>query len=120
QDTVGPAGRKLNWSIREFGVWNARPLLQESDETAKLAALMLSQADSLVGLLMAQDGNYDLSGGRIVFKDAAAARQYGLLRTWLSQQSDQWGGAADAGPVTVRHILQAIQSSRLPQEKVGS
>jgi hypothetical protein len=117
QDTMGVAGRNLGWTPRDLGTWNAKPLQKEAPETLRLTNLLLSQMDSVLSLLAEQDGNYQISGETIVFDDSEAARQYGMLRSWINQQADTYTGSGDALPVTLRQVVKAIGGTRLPQER---
>jgi hypothetical protein len=90
---------------------------KESGENLRLTNLMLSQLDSTFSLLAEQEGKYQLSGDAIRFESADAARQYGALRVWLNQQADKYAGSSDALPATLRQVVKAVGSSRLPQER---
>ena len=117
QDTIGAAGRNLNWTQRDLGVWNMKAGQRESGETLRLTNLMLSQMDSVFSLLANQEGQYQVSGESITFENADAARQYSSLRVWLNQQADKYSGSGDALPATLRQVVKAIGSTRLPQER---
>ncbi|MEO8296033.1 MAG: hypothetical protein ABI613_11010 [Gemmatimonadota bacterium] len=118
QDTVGSGGRNLDWTPRDLGTWNTRASQREGAETLRLTNLLLTQMDSVFSLLQDQDGKYQWSGDAIDFDDADAARQYGALRAWLNQQSDNYGGSGEAAlPGTLRQVIKAIGNSRLPQER---
>lgn len=118
QDTVGTNGRNLGWTPRDLGTWNIRPTSRESQETARLTNLMLSQMDNVLSLLQDQDGKYQISGESIVFESADVARQYGTLRAWINQQADNYAGSGDAAlPATLRQVVKGIGSTRLPQER---
>lgn len=117
QDTIGVAGRNLGWTPRDLGAWNMKPGQKESGETLRLTNLMLSQMDSTFSLLAEQEGKYHVSGETITFENPDAARQYGALRVWLNQQADKYAGSGDALPATLRQVVKAIGSTRLPQER---
>jgi hypothetical protein len=117
QDTIGGAGRNLGWSARDLAAWNMKPDQKESGETLRLTNLMLSQMDSTFSLLTEQEGKFRISGENISFEDPDAARQYSALRVWLNQQADKYAGSGDALPATLRQVVKAIGSTRLPQER---
>lgn len=54
--------------------------LRETYETAEAGRTLLNLADSLFGLLLAEDGRYRGDRGRIRFADPAVSRRYGDLR----------------------------------------
>jgi hypothetical protein len=54
--------------------------LRETYETAEAGRTLLHLADSLFGLLLAEDGRYRAEGGQFRFADPAVARRYGDLR----------------------------------------
>lgn len=117
QDTIGVAGRNLGWTPHDLGTWNMKTGQKESAENLRLTNLMLSQLDSTFSLLAEQEGKYQISGDAITFENTDAARQYGALRVWLNQQADKYAGSGDALPATLRQVVKAIGSSRLPQER---
>jgi hypothetical protein len=117
QDTIGSAGRNLGWTQRDLGIWNMKPDQKETGENLRLTNVMLSQLDSVFSLLAEQEGKYQVSGESIGFQSGEAGRQYGVLRVWLNQQADKYAETGDALPVTIRQVVKAIGSSRLPQEK---
>jgi hypothetical protein len=117
QDTIGVAGRNLGWTPHDLGTWNMKPAQRESGETLRLTNVMLSQLDSTFSLLAEQEGKYQISGDAISFQSTEAAKQYGALRVWLNQQADKYSGSGDALPATLRQVVKAIGSSRLPQER---
>jgi hypothetical protein len=117
QDTIGVAGRNLGWTPRDLGTWNLNAGQKEAGETLRLTNLMLSQMDSTFSLLAEQEGKYQISGDAITFQNPEAARQYGALRVWLNQQADKYSGSGDALPATLRQVVKAIGSTRLPQER---
>lgn len=117
QDTIGVAGRNLGWTPRDLGTWNMKPAQKETGETLRLTNLMLSQMDSTFSLLAEQEGKYQISGDAVTFESIDAAKQYGALRVWLNQQADKYAGASDALPATLRQVVKAIGSTRLPTER---
>jgi len=92
--------------------WEGRKVLQESPEVAKLAGFLLSEIDSVFGVLASQDGSYEVKDGAITFQDAGAAKAYSELRPWVDRQAHQW---ADSGESTAARVLRAIGSTRLPE-----
>ena len=117
QDTIGVAGRNLGWTPHDLGTWNIKTGQKESGENLRLTNLMLSQLDSTFSLLAEQEGKYQISGDAITFQNTDAALQYGALRVWLNQQADKYAGSGDALPATLRQVVKAIGSTRLPQER---
>ena len=117
QDTIGVAGRNLGWTPRDLGVWNMKAGQKESAETLRLTNVMLGQMDSVFSLLAEQEGRFHVSGESISFENSEATRQYGALRVWLNQQADKYAGTGDALPATLRQVVKAIGSTRLPQER---
>jgi hypothetical protein len=114
QDSIGVAGRNLGWTPRDLGTWNMKTSQKESAETLRLTNLMLSQMEGVFILLAQQEGKYRISGEKITFEDAEAAREYSALRVWLNQQADKYAGSGDALPATLRQVVKAIGSTRLP------
>jgi hypothetical protein len=96
-------------------VWESRPVLQESPEVAKLASFLLTEVDSVFGVLASQDTAYAITDGAITFQDAAAARAYGELRPWLDRNAHKWADTASGPPSTAARVLRAIGSTRLPE-----
>jgi hypothetical protein len=96
-------------------IWDSRQVRQESPETAKLAAFLLQEIDSVFGVLSSQDGAYEIKDGSITFQDAAAARAYAELRPWLDRRSHQWADTASGPPSTAAQVLRAIGATKLPE-----
>jgi hypothetical protein len=96
-------------------VWESRPVLQESPEIAKLASFLLTEVDSVFGVLSSQDTAYAINDGAITFLDAAAARAYGELRPWLDRNAHKWADTASGPPSSAARVLRAIGSTRLPE-----
>jgi hypothetical protein len=117
QDTIGVAGRNLGWTPRDLSVWNMKAGQKESAETLRLTNVMLGQMDSVFSLLAEQEGRFHVSGESISFENSEATRQYGALRVWLNQQADKYAGSGDALSATLRQVVKAIGSTRLPQER---
>jgi hypothetical protein len=96
-------------------IWDSRHVMQESPETAKLAAFLLQEIDSVFGVLSSQDGAYEIKDGSITFQDVAAARAYTELRPWLDRRSHQWADTASGPPSTAAQVLRAIGATKLPE-----
>ena len=78
---------------------------------------LVSGIDSVLAVLSAEAGAYKLADGKIHFEDLTVSRQYGELRRGINAAVDSAriaGGEQSAGPMG--HLLQAIGTTRLPQE----
>jgi hypothetical protein len=82
-----------------------------------LTGRLVAEIDSVLAVLSAEAGAYQLIDGKIHFEDLTASREYGELRRGVNAAIDSAriaGGEQSAGPMGL--LLQAIGSSRLPQE----
>jgi hypothetical protein len=78
---------------------------------------LLSEIDSLLGVLDEQAGAYKVRGTAIAFENPSATQAYGALRRRIKEQIDAAvaaGGAMSLGPTGF--LLQAIGTSTLPRE----
>ncbi len=116
RDSVSLLTRQIGWSPAQIAVWENRPTQLESSESAALANSLLDTMDGVLGSLSAHEGGYDLNGGSVVFRDAAAAREYGAARRRLAGLAD---GGADSGTPAGR-ILRALAGAQPPEEQTGS
>ena len=116
QDSFTVASRSQHWSPGEIRDWYPKPAREESRELMTLTSSLLSGMDSLLGVIDAQAGAYEVNGDVIRFEDAGAARSYSALRqrVMTTVMAAQRAGGADA-PGPMRHLLQAIGTSRLPR-----
>jgi hypothetical protein len=62
------------------------PSLRETFDAKELTRTLLAGADSVYQLLLAQQGQYEVSGSQILFTDVSAARRYGTLASLLMGQ----------------------------------
>ena len=116
RDSINLLTRQIGWTPAQIAVWESRPGQAESPELAALANALLDTIDSALEVLAAHQGGYDVSGGSVVFRDGAPARDYGAARRRLSSLLD---GGADAGTPAGR-LLKALAAARPPEERVGS
>jgi hypothetical protein len=117
QDSFTAMSKDLGWSPKVAKRWYSREVGKESAELASLTQRLLARIDSVLGVLSAEAGAYELVDGKIHFEDAAAARQYGELRRNINAVMDSAriaGGEESAGPMG--HLLRAIGTTRLPVE----
>jgi hypothetical protein len=117
QDSFTVLSRSRGWSPREARDWYARTPAKESGALVALTTSLLSNVDSLLGVLDAQAGAYRISQNSIAFEDATAAREYSALRQQISatvESAIAAGGTDSQGPLS--YLLQAIGTSRLPRE----
>lgn len=115
QDSFVVASKQLKWSPVDIRQWYAKPALAESPELAGLTSSLLEGIDSLFGVLDAQAGTYTVTEKSIAFEDAAAAREYTVIRQRIAATVDSAKArrAGDGGPMA--QLLQAIGATRLPQ-----
>ncbi|MEP6572434.1 MAG: hypothetical protein ABJD11_07045, partial [Gemmatimonadota bacterium] len=116
QDTLMQSERRQKSSPDELRAWAAHASQRESQDAVQFTDLMISQVDSLFGLLSAQHGHYSVSGDNITFSDAQAGKQYQALRAWVNQRADAWAGTPESAmPASVKYVLRAIGSPKLPK-----
>ena len=118
QDTLSLVGKQLRLSDDDLSAWTPKPTLREDNETGRLVDVMLAQADGIFGLLLTQQGQYQLSADAIVFTDSETARRYALLRSTLAHQVERWAETpADRIPTTVGYVLRGLGEMHLPVER---
>jgi hypothetical protein len=117
QDSFTAMSKDLGWSPKVAKRWYSREVGKESAELASLTDRLLAGIDSVLAVLSAEAGAYQVAEDKIHFEDAAAARQYGELRRSINAAMDSAriaGGEESAGPMG--HLLKAIGTTRLPVE----
>ncbi|HEU4953430.1 MAG TPA: hypothetical protein VFT28_02610 [Gemmatimonadales bacterium] len=117
QDSFTAMSKDLGWSPKVAKRWYSREVGKESPELASLTDRLLAKIDSVLGMLSAEAGAYQLVNGKIHFEDPAAGRQYGDLRRNINAAMDAAriaGGEESEGPMGA--LLRAIGTTRLPVE----
>jgi hypothetical protein len=117
QDSMKVLARQYRWTPKQIRQWNTRPLRVETSSLRLASNKLITQIDSLLGVLDSHAGAYKLRGTAIAFEDPAAGQAYGALRRSIKEQIDaaiSAGGGTSAGPVSL--LLQAIGTSALPRE----
>jgi len=104
---------KLGWTAAQRANWESRA--DRGERSTQASDGLLSDIEGMFGVLGANEGGYDVSGGTITFRDADGAREYGAFRRRIESRID--GG--DAGSASVASLLRAIGGTRLPEEAVG-
>jgi len=83
--------------------------LRESFEASEAARSLLSDLDSLYGVLVAEHGKYALRGEAIAFESREAASAYAVLHRAILQSVKQWQDSSEApNRVTMPRLLRAI------------
>lgn len=109
EDSVLTAQRSQRWSSEEMRAWAGHQSQAEPVETSQLADLMFSQVSEGLDLLAALDGQYEIKGGVIAFKNPASGTRYTSIRTWVDQRMQVWSGTPEsARPYSVSAILRAL------------
>ncbi len=109
EDSVLTAQRAQRWSSEEMRAWAGHQSQAEPVETSQLTDLMFSQVGEGLDLLAALDGQYEIKGGVIVFKNPASGVRYMSIRTWVDQRMQAWSGTPEsARPYSVSAILRAL------------
>lgn len=86
-----------------------RGTLREPFETAETSRTLLADADSLYGLLAAQQGRFKFNGTSLRFADPRAARQYSDLRRRIILTLGDWRTAPDLNSgVTIPRLILAL------------
>jgi gentisate 1,2-dioxygenase len=89
--------------------WAGHQGQAEPVETSQLIDLMFSQVGEGLDLLAALDGQYEIKGGVIVFKNPASGTRYTSIRSWVDQRMQAWAGTPEsARPYSVSAILRAL------------
>ncbi len=117
QDSVALFAKKYKWTPKAVKQWYSRPQIGETPTLELLSSSLLSEIDSLLGVLAEQAGAYKVRGTAIAFEDPAATQAYAALRRRIKEQIDAAvaaGGATSFGPTGF--LLQAIGTSTLPRE----
>jgi hypothetical protein len=117
QDSFTALSKDLGWSPKTAKRWYSREGGKESPALVALTGRLVAEIDSVLAVLSAEAGAYQLIDGKIHFEDLTASREYGELRRGVNAAIDSAriaGGEQSAGPMGL--LLQAIGSSRLPQE----
>jgi hypothetical protein len=117
QDSFTAMSKDLAWSPKVAKRWYTREVGKESEELASLTDRLVAKIDSVLAMLSAEAGAYQLVDGKIHFEDPAVARQYGELRRNINTAMDTAriaGGEESAGPMG--YLLRAIGTTRLPVE----
>jgi hypothetical protein len=92
--------------------YRAKATIDETDSGARMADALLADLDAALGILAAQEGGYEISGGAITFRDSARAREYGALRTRVSGRITT---AANSGSPVAATLARALGTARLPE-----
>ncbi len=116
RDSMNLLSRQNSWSAAQVAVWENRPTQLESPDMAGVANNILDAIDGALDVLGAHEGGYEVSNSTITFRDAQAARDYGVERRRVASLIDT---GADSGTPAGR-LVRAIGSSRLPDERTGS
>jgi hypothetical protein len=92
-----------------------RGSLRESFETAEASRELLSDVDSLFGLLVSQQGRVTVTADGVRFQEPSVARNYNQLRSQISATLGTWRKSADASNrVTLGRLLRAFGGSLPP------
>jgi hypothetical protein len=117
QDSFTTLSKDLGWSPKTAKRWYSREDGKESPALVSLTSRLVAGIDSVLAVLSAEAGAYQLVDGRIRFEDLTASRQYSELRRNINAAVDSAriaGGEESRGPMG--HLLKAIGTTRLPQE----
>lgn len=92
-----------------------RNSLREPFETSEASRALLSDVDSLFGLLVNQDGEIAVSEREIRFRSSRSAKAYNDIRREIMQTLTAWRDSAEASNrVTMPRLLQALGSTLPP------
>lgn len=117
RDTLNQVGKRLALSEQEIRGWDKRKILKESAESARMVDDLLAQIDNVYGLIIGEEGRYQVKGSSIVFSSPETARRYGTLRTAITPRMNSWSNTPPADlPASLRPVVKAIGSTRLPLE----
>ena len=92
--------------------YRAKATIDESDSGARMADALLADLDAALGILAAQEGGYEISSGKITFRDSARAREYGALRNRIGGRI---ATAANSGSPVAVSLARALGTARLPE-----
>jgi len=99
--------------VRTYRAQASKP---ESNTGARVADALLSDADAVLGILVGQQGGYEIAGSAIVFRDTASAREYARLRQRINTRLN----SGDAGSPVAESLMRVLGAARLPVESVAS
>lgn len=92
-----------------------RNSLREPFETSEASRALLSDVDSLFGLLVGQDGEITVSEREIRFRSSKSARAYNDMRREIMQTISTWRDSAEASNrVTMPRLVQALGTAAPP------
>ncbi len=92
-----------------------RGSLREPFETAEAARSLISDTDSLFGLLVSQQGRFSYANQSLRFQDARITRSYNQLRGEILNTLRAWRDSTDAtNRVTLPRLLRAFGESLPP------
>jgi hypothetical protein len=95
-----------------------RGSFREPFETAESARSLMADADSLLGVLIGQQGRISYDGRSVAFKDPRAAAAYVDLRSGILSTMDEWKGSIEAQDlVTIPRILRALGTPPPPPRR---
>ena len=101
-----------DWSASEKSAWARIMTRGESSAAARSADQLLSDISSMLGVLEEQAGAYDMSGGKVTFRDAGATLRYGALRRRVADRL----AAGDSASAVTSTITKVIGSTKPPVE----
>jgi hypothetical protein len=101
-----------DWSVSEKSAWAQIMTRGESSAAARSADQLLSDISSMLGVLEEQAGAYDLSGGKVTFRDAGATLRYGALRRRVADRL----AAGDSASAVASSITKVIGPTKPPVE----
>jgi len=109
EDSVLTSQRAKRWSSEEMRAWAGHQSQAEPVETSQLIDLMFSQVSEGLDLLAALDGQYQIKGGVIAFKNPTSGTRYMSIRTWVDQRMQAWSGTPEsARAYSVSAVLRAL------------
>ena len=68
------------WSKSQSAAWDKAATLGESEASSARADRLLTDISAMLGVLEAEGGSYEISGGVVSFKSTSAAMEYEALR----------------------------------------
>jgi hypothetical protein len=101
-----------SWSDSDKATWQKVPSHAESEAAAHSADQLLTDIASLLGVLDEQSGAYDISNGKVTFRDAGATLRYGTLRRRVADRLT----SGDSGSAVTSTLLKVIGAARPPVE----
>jgi hypothetical protein len=92
-----------------------RGTLRESFEASEAARSLLSDVDSLFGILVAQEGRLRWTGESVSFDEPRSAEAYLTLSREVSREIATWRDSAEAqNRVTIPRLLRAFDGATPP------